>query len=389
MQSINPSGGRNRRRKAITEPSLRAEARPKVVRRERGAKEGAAPAVPTGAVPAGAEARIAELEERVRGQQAVLDNIADAVVVADRHGKLSYFNNTAEVILGLGVTDESPEGWSARYGIYCADRVTVFPSSRLPLARALQGEIVLGEEMFVRHMKTPEGTWISASARPIRREDGTLDGAVVVFRDIGDRKCWEQEIQRQLELEKERNETLERMRDTIRELSTPILEVWHDVLVMPLIGVVDSQRSAEMTEALLDEVARKQCRFVIIDITGVELVDSSTADRLIKLVGAVELLGARCMLTGIRPTVAQTLTSLGIDLGPRLTFRNLRQGLEACLRLERGEPAARARGEGAAAAPGVSRGPGRGGGRAHEGQERASAPAISTISSSASVSSRQ
>ena len=89
-------------------------------------------------------------------------------------------------------------------------------------------------------------------------------------------------------------------------------------------------------DRLLGEVVRRRSRFVIIDITGVELVDTSTADHFIKLVRAVELLGARCMLTGIGPAVAQTLVLLGVDLRALTTLQNLSQGLKECLRLSSG-----------------------------------------------------
>ncbi len=84
-------------------------------------------------------------------------------------------------------------------------------------------------------------------------------------------------------------------------------------------------------DRLLETVSERRARFVIIDITGVDIVDSATADRLIKIVGAVELLGTRCVLTGIRPAVAQTLVHLGVDLGPLVTLRNLKHALRACL----------------------------------------------------------
>ncbi len=131
--------------------------------------------------------------------------------------------------------------------------------------------------------------------------------------------------------EREKSEMLERLRISVEELSTPILEVWEDVLALPVIGVVDSRRASIMIERLLDEIVRKQSRFVILDITGVEVVDTATADHLIRLVKAVELLGARCMVTGIRPAVAQTLVAIGADLGSLATLRNLRHALRECL----------------------------------------------------------
>lgn len=272
-------------------------------------------------------------EARARSQQAILDNIADAVVVADNEGRLTYFNPVAEDLIGARAPELPPDQWSENYGIYYPDTKTLFPSQRLPLARALGGESVLGVELFIRHAKRPDGVPIVASARPVYAGDGSLQGAVVVFRDISDRKSWEKELEQQLAVAHERSETLDRMHRTIQELSTPILEIWNEVLVLPIIGILDSRRSGEITEQLLAEVAGKACRFVIIDVTGVEVVDSSTADRLLRLVNAVELLGARCLLTGVRPAVAQTLASLRVDLGPLLTLRNLRHGLETCIRL--------------------------------------------------------
>ncbi|KYF59188.1 hypothetical protein BE08_32870 [Sorangium cellulosum] len=277
--------------------------------------------------------KIAELESRVRAQQMILDNIVDGVVVSDRQGKILYSNPAAEALLRATVDSVSPDDWSKRYGFYRTDEQTPFPPDELPVARALQGEVVSAEEIFFRHGSNPTGGWLVVSARPVVANDGSFFGAVGVFRDVSDRKRWEKELEQQLTREKERNDALERLRLTVQQLSTPILEVWDEILVLPIIGVLDSRRSGEMTDQLLQEITQKQCRFVIVDVTGVEIVDSSTADQLLRLVTAVELLGARCMLTGVRPAVAQTLTTLRVDLGPMLTLRNLRHGLQTCLRM--------------------------------------------------------
>ena len=118
----------------------------------------------------------------------------------------------------------------------------------------------------------------------------------------------------------------------IQELSTPVLQLWTNVLAMPIIGVVDSRRSAEIMERLLSEITARQSRFVILDITGVEIVDTKTADHFIKVIRAAELLGTRCILTGIRPAVAQTLVEIGVDLSSIITLRTLQDGLHECLR---------------------------------------------------------
>jgi len=126
-------------------------------------------------------------------------------------------------------------------------------------------------------------------------------------------------------------EIIERQREAIDELSTPILQIWDDILALPLIGIVDSKRSLDVMERLLAEIIQREASFVIIDITGVELVDTRTADNFIKLMKAAELLGAKCVLTGIRPAVAQTLVEIGVDLSSIKTLRNIQEGLRECL----------------------------------------------------------
>jgi anti-anti-sigma regulatory factor len=154
-------------------------------------------------------------------------------------------------------------------------------------------------------------------------------------------------LQRELEIERStRNEQLaaseeakialiDRLRYSIDELSNPILEVWDDVLVMPIVGVVDSRRTSDMVQRLLTEVTRTQASFVIIDLTGVEIVDTKTADHLMKLMRKVEVVGARCVLTGIRAAVAETLVDIGVDFGRITTLRNLKHGLREALRFAR------------------------------------------------------
>ncbi len=127
-------------------------------------------------------------------------------------------------------------------------------------------------------------------------------------------------------------ETIELQQAALRELSTPIIEVWNGVLCLPVVGVVDSHRSAEMTEMLLDTIFTKQARTAIVDITGIDVMDTKTADHFIKMARAVRLLGAECILSGVNPSIAQTLTHIGVDLGGVRTVRNLRDALQIHLR---------------------------------------------------------
>jgi rsbT co-antagonist protein RsbR len=276
---------------------------------------------------------VTELEDRSRVLTATLDAIADGVAVSDLQGNFLHYNPAAERIAGLGRAETSPDQWSSTYGVFRDDMVTPYPTAELPLVRALGGEQVDGVELFMRHQSRPDGVWVLLSARPIVDDTRAIRGAVAVFRDISDRKRWEAELETQLLREREKTLALERMRNAMQELSTPILEIWDDVLAMPVIGVVDSRRSADMMERLLREVEHKQCRFVIIDITGVEVIDTATADHFLKIVSAVGILGARCVLTGARGAVAQTLASLGMDLGSLVTLRNMKHALRECLKM--------------------------------------------------------
>lgn len=131
--------------------------------------------------------------------------------------------------------------------------------------------------------------------------------------------------------EEAKNAILEQLRLAVEQLSTPILDVWDDVIALPVIGVVDSERAAVMMERLLTHVVENKSRIAILDVTGVEVVDSAIADHLVRMVRAVELLGAHCIVTGLRPAVAQTLASIGVDLGSMTTLRSLRHALRKTL----------------------------------------------------------
>ena len=120
---------------------------------------------------------------------------------------------------------------------------------------------------------------------------------------------------------------IEAQRRAIAQLSTPIIQVWDEILCLPVIGVVDTSRSAEMTDRLLDTVVSQRARAVIIDITGIEVMDTKTADHFIKMAKAVKLLGAEPVITGTSPSIAQTLTHIGVDLGDIRTLRSLRDAL--------------------------------------------------------------
>lgn len=135
--------------------------------------------------------------------------------------------------------------------------------------------------------------------------------------------------QRELE---EKLVTIAQQAASIRELSTPIIEVWDDILALPIVGKVDTQRSEEIMIALLGKVIASRSRCVIIDVTGMDLVDTQTADYLLRIARCVALVGAYCVLSGVSPAIAQTLVQLGVDLSRLRTLRSLKDGIKDCIR---------------------------------------------------------
>jgi rsbT co-antagonist protein RsbR len=121
--------------------------------------------------------------------------------------------------------------------------------------------------------------------------------------------------------------TIEQQRTAIRSLSTPVIEVWRGVLCLPVVGVMDTARSAEMTSALLQTIVEKGSRYAIIDITGIDVMDTRTVDHFIRMAKAIRLLGAECALTGLNPHIAQTVVHMGLDLSDIVTHRSLRDAL--------------------------------------------------------------
>lgn len=147
------------------------------------------------------------------------------------------------------------------------------------------------------------------------------------------------EQQRSAAYQKELEEKLamiEAQREAIRELSTPIIEVWAGVLCLPVVGVMDSTRSAQMTESLLGAIVEKRAACAIIDITGIQIMDTATADHFLRMARAIRLLGATCVITGINPSIALTMQTMGVNMSDVTTLRSLRDALQRYVGHERG-----------------------------------------------------
>jgi len=132
---------------------------------------------------------------------------------------------------------------------------------------------------------------------------------------------------------KGREEVILRQTDEISEISTPVIRVWDKVLALPIIGTLDSARTQIVMESLLTEIVASESTIAILDISGVPAVDSLVAQHLIKTVSATRLMGAECIISGIRPEIAQTIVHLGIDLSGIKTKSTLASALQLAFSL--------------------------------------------------------
>jgi len=185
-------------------------------------------------------------------------------------------------------------------------------------------------------------TMLSSVVSLKRNDSAGSDGVVGVLHDISTRKKMERELlthketleetvqARTAELEK-KLELIAAQSQSIRALSTPVLQVWDGILMLPIIGVIDARRIQELMSGLLEAISRTKSGSVIIDITGVENVDKEVARYLMQVFKAATLLGARCVISGIRASLAITLTEMEEDLSGLATLRDLKSALHDCI----------------------------------------------------------
>jgi rsbT co-antagonist protein RsbR len=260
----------------------------------------------------------------------LFDENPDGIFVIDASMKLTI-NAAGAAIWGRDMTNLTLEDVGKNFIVYDEDGVTPLSLENDPVMGALLRAETHRDRVI--YSRENGGIYLSISARPLPG-----GGAVAVFRNVTESRQLANELERRnVELaarEAENRELISRLRVAVDELSTPVLELWDDVLALPVVGLVDTQRSAAMTERLLAEIVRTRSRWVIVDLTGVELIDTSTADRFLKLARSVQLLGAKCLITGIQPAVGQTLVELGVEFADLETHRNLKSALEESIRAD-------------------------------------------------------
>ncbi|WP_437625718.1 STAS domain-containing protein [Sorangium sp. So ce1151] len=267
----------------------------------------------------------AKLREAQLVLRAILDNLPISVARYDREGVFTFQDGK-----GLGAVGMKP---GQLVGANVLELYRDHEEGFEDLRRGLAGEPTHrvyeahGAEAHgaEAHGAEAHGAVFETWQVPVRDDGGEPDGLVTITLDATASRQRESELQSKLAL-------IETQQKVIRDLSTPIIEVWDKVLTLPMVGVVDSLRISEVMDNLLTAVVNKDARYAILDLTGVEAVDTQTASYLIEMIKAIRLLGAEGIITGIRANVAQTMIALGLDLSGVTTVGNLRAGLKLCMR---------------------------------------------------------
>ncbi len=145
--------------------------------------------------------------------------------------------------------------------------------------------------------------------------------------ELRQRDTMQKELESKLAKIQEQQKTIVQQQEDLLELSSPVSKVWDNILILPVIGTLDSQRTQVMMENLLQKIVETGCTISILDITGVPTVDTQVANHLLKTVTAARLLGAECIISGISPAIAQTIVHLGIDLSSIRTKATLQDAM--------------------------------------------------------------
>lgn len=262
-------------------------------------------------------------EQRFRG---LIEAAPDGIIITDHEGVMLLVNQQIEALFGYdrgeliehSVDMLLPKRMRANHFRYRTDYVDAPHTRPMGFGLDLLGERKDGSEFP-----------IETSLSPLEFEDGVQ--VICSVRDITARKQAEEERSRLQE------EIIRVQEMTLRELSTPLIPITDQVVVMPLIGAIDSGRAAQIVETLLQGVAKCRAETALIDITGVSVVDTQVANILVQAAQAVQLLGAHAVLTGIRPEIAQTLVGLGVNLGMLETRSDLQSGIAYAVAQSRGK----------------------------------------------------
>jgi PAS domain S-box-containing protein len=276
----------------------------------------------------------------------VIDNLPSHVYVKDNESRFMLANKAS--IRHMGKQSEQEVLGKDDFAFHTPEIAQQSRANEVKLMTT--GESLLAHEEEVIDLNTNTTIWLHTNKIPLRDDNGKMIGLVGINNDITERKRAESVLREAaIELEKRvqertgelqhahdqyaelQQQIIEAQKQAIQELSTPIIPILDQVIVMPLVGTVDSMRARDVTRALLAAITQYRAKVVILDITGVSVVDTEVANHLNKTMQAGRLKGAMTIVTGISDAVAETIVDLGIDWTALDTVRDLRSGLRTAL----------------------------------------------------------
>jgi anti-anti-sigma regulatory factor len=254
-------------------------------------------------------------EESLRTFRAVIEHSPDCVLITDSSGEITYTNPAFDKMNEFGANL-----------VMRFVRLTLEEGNPEQLQREVKWQGMIN---FLRRDGSTFTGLLSAFLIPDETEAEAAHAAAGMVRDVTEQVAAEKE-QAALQVALQ-EQLIQAQQATIRELSTPIIPLADDVVVMPLVGTIDSARARQIFETLLDGIASQRARIAILDITGVKLVDQQVAQAIVLTAQAARMLGTTVMLTGISPIVAQVLVELGIDTSQIVTHNTLKNGIAAAM----------------------------------------------------------
>lgn len=263
---------------------------------------------------------MSELEEKSQALStelalSILKQLPTPILAVDKDYRLIFMNDA-----GLALSGKS---WEYLRGRKCHE---IFQSlhcetSECRMHQAMESgqTCTARNEVQIDDRSIP----IEYTAAPLINADGEIVGGLEYVLDITQRVLDEKKLREQSK--------------TIMEISTPAINLWEGIVVLPVVGVIDSMRAQQMMHTMLAKIKESSARIIILDIQGVAAVDTAVANHLIKITKATKLMGCRCIISGISPAVAETIVQLGIDLGDVSTTSGLGDALGEAFSLLRFE----------------------------------------------------
>ena len=245
----------------------------------------------------------------------ILEQLPTPVMAVDLDLNLIFMNDAGLKLAG--------KDWEEIKGRHCYE---IFDSLHCQTPECRMKQAMGGSDTCtVRNEAKIDGKSIPIeyTAAVLKDKAGNVIGGLEYILDITERVQQEKKLQEQSR--------------TIMEISTPVIKLWDRVIILPVVGVIDSLRAQQMMKTMLKKITETLAKVIILDIAGVATVDTAVANHLIKIAKATKLMGCRCIVSGISPAVAETLVQLGIELGDVTTNSNLQDSLAdafAILKLE-------------------------------------------------------